>query len=68
MKKLKNVKKTKNLILNIKLSEIPMPQKKTKGAKYTPLSKRADKPNGIYWLIKIIQISRFKNMQNYWYN
>ena len=25
---------------------------KTKGARYTPLSKRADKPNGIYWLVK----------------
>ena len=38
--------------LNIKESDIPLPQSKTKGAKYTPLSKRADKPNGIYWLVK----------------
>ena len=41
-----------DLFLKIKTSEIPLPQSKTKGAKYTPLSKRADKPNGIYWLVK----------------
>ena len=44
--------KNQNLHLKIKISEIPLPQSKTKGAKYTPLSKRADKPNGIYWLVK----------------
>ena len=44
--------KNQNLLLKIKTSEIPLPQSKTKGAKYTPLSKRADKPNGIYWLVK----------------
>ena len=44
--------KNQNLLLKIKTSEIPLPQPKTKGAKYTPLSKRADKPNGIYWLVK----------------
>ena len=38
--------------LNIKISDIPVPVNKTKGARYTPLSKRADKPNGIYWLVK----------------
>jgi uncharacterized protein len=31
---------------------IPQPKTKTKGAKYTPLSKRADKPNGISWILK----------------
>ena len=41
-----------NLFLKIKTSGIPLPMSKTKGAKYTPLSKRADKPNGIYWLVK----------------
>ena len=49
---IKKCEKNEKLDLQIKLSEIPMPQTKTKGAKYTPLSKRADKPNGIYWLIK----------------
>ena len=44
--------KNDKLDLKNKDSDIPMPQTKTKGAKYTPLSKRADKPNGIYWLIK----------------
>ncbi len=40
--------------LNIKNSEVPVPNKKTKGSRYTPLSKRADKPNGIYWFIRNI--------------
>ena len=44
--------KNPDLDLKIKDSEIPVPENKTKGAKYTPLSKRADKPNGIYWFIK----------------
>ena len=49
---IKKCEKDEKRDLQIKHSEIPMPQTKTKGAKYTPLSKRADKPNGIYWLIK----------------
>ncbi len=44
--------KNESSSLNIKDSDIPMPQTKTKGSRYTPLSKRADKPNGIYWLLK----------------
>ena len=44
--------KNESSSLKIKNSDIPMPQTKTKGSKYTPLSKRADKPNGIYWLLK----------------
>ncbi len=43
-----------NLRLNIKSSDIPIPNTKTKGSRYTPLSKRADKPNGIIWLVKNI--------------
>ena len=35
--------KNQNLFLKIKTSEIPLPQSKTKGAKYTPLSK--NQPN-----------------------
>tara|TARA_E500000331_G_C17155374_1_gene669298 strand:+ start:29 stop:538 length:510 start_codon:yes stop_codon:yes gene_type:complete len=46
--------KDDKLNLNIKDSEIPIPNAKTKGSKYTPLSKRAEKPNGIYWFIKNI--------------
>lgn len=33
-------------------TNVPRPKTKTKGAKYTPLSKRADKPNGISWILK----------------
>ncbi len=51
---IKKCEKNQNSTLKIKDSNIPMPNAKTKGAKYTPLSKRADKPNGIYWLIKNI--------------
>ena len=46
--------KDEKLLLNIKSSEVPVPNKKTKGSRYTPLSKRADKPNGIYWFIRNI--------------
>ena len=46
--------KDEKLLLNIKSSEVPIPNKKTKGSRYTPLSKRADKPNGIYWFIRNI--------------
>ena len=44
--------KNQKLFLKIKTSDISLPQSKTKGAKYTPLPKRADKPNRIYWLVK----------------
>ena len=44
--------KDENSSLVIRTSDIPMPNTKTKGSRYTPLSKRADKPNGIYWLLK----------------
>jgi len=46
--------KNHNLNLNIKSSDVPIPNSKTKGSRYTPLSKRADKPNGIYWFIRNI--------------
>ena len=46
------MKKTKNLTFKLSTLKSQCPRQKQKGAKYTPLSKRADKPNGIYWLIK----------------
>mgnify|MGYP001459428540 FL=1 len=49
---IKKCEKNEKKSLQIKISDIPLPQSKTKGARYTPLSKRADKPNGIYWLVK----------------
>lgn len=44
--------KNPNKEINILKTNIPQPKPKTKGAKYTPLSKRADKPNGIAWVLK----------------
>ena len=49
---IKKCEKNIKLSLKIRSSDIPMPKTKTKGSRYTPLSKRADKPNGIYWLLK----------------
>ena len=49
---IKKCEKNVTLSLKIRNSDIPMPKTKTKGSRYTPLSKRADKPNGIYWLLK----------------
>ena len=49
---IKKCESDQNKSLKIKESEIPIPKIKTKGARYTPLSKRADKPNGIYWFVK----------------
>jgi hypothetical protein len=33
-------------------TEIPEPLPRAKGARYTPISKRQDKPDGIAWLVK----------------
>ncbi len=33
-------------------STIPLPQAKAKGARYTPVSKRQDRPDAIAWLVK----------------
>ena len=52
IEEIKKCEKTTKLSLSISQSEIPMPETRTKGSRYTPLSKRADKPNGIYWLLK----------------
>ena len=49
---IKNCEQNSERKLCIKDSDIPLPDLKTKGSRYTPLSKRADKPNGIYWLLK----------------
>ena len=52
IEEIKKCEKNTKLSLSIIQSEIPMPETRTKGSRYTPLSKRADKPNGIYWLLK----------------
>jgi hypothetical protein len=33
-------------------SNLPQPTKRTKGPRYTPVAKRQDKPDGIYWLVR----------------
>lgn len=38
--------------LRIVKTEIPQPLPRAKGARYTPISKRQDKPDGIAWLLK----------------
>ncbi|MTI09269.1 DUF1013 domain-containing protein [Curvivirga aplysinae] len=39
-------------VLKLAKSDIPMPVVRNKGPRYTPVSKRADKPDGISWLVK----------------
>src|SRR6201985_2135343 len=34
------------------MSKVPEPIRRTKGPRYTPVSKRQDKPDGIAWLIR----------------
>tara|TARA_B100000989_G_C19407660_1_gene412838 strand:- start:287 stop:802 length:516 start_codon:yes stop_codon:yes gene_type:complete len=49
---IKLCEKDPNKNLQMVKTSIPEPKLKTKGARYTPLSKRADKPNGIAWVLK----------------
>ena len=38
--------------LQLSVPTIPMPSSKSKGARYTPVSKRQDRPDAIAWLLK----------------
>ena len=38
--------------LNMAASDIPRPKARTSGPKYTPVTKRQDRPNAIMWLIR----------------
>lgn len=38
--------------LRLSESSIPLPNKRTKGARYTPVAKRNDRPDGIAWLLR----------------
>ncbi len=38
--------------LKLNISDIPLPQQRAKGARYTPVSKRHDRPDAIAWLLK----------------
>ncbi|WP_208433547.1 DUF1013 domain-containing protein [Bartonella taylorii] len=58
------VEADQNARLRISESRVRIPEKKRKGARYIPLSRRQDRPNGILWLVinhpelKDAQISR----------
>ncbi|MEK9672853.1 MAG: cell cycle transcriptional regulator TrcR [Rhodospirillaceae bacterium] len=41
-----------NAVLKMSKPCLPMPKVKTKGARYTPVAKRQDRPDAIAWLIK----------------
>jgi hypothetical protein len=41
-----------NARLQLATSNIPMPAPRTKGARYTPVAKRQDKPDAIAWLLR----------------
>ncbi|WP_332065750.1 DUF1013 domain-containing protein [Bartonella sp. CB189] len=45
------VEADKNARLKISESRVHIPEKKYKGARYIPLSRRQDRPNGILWLV-----------------
>jgi hypothetical protein len=38
--------------LKMAKQDLPKPQKRTKGPRYTPVAKRQDKPDGIAWLLR----------------
>jgi hypothetical protein len=38
--------------LNMAASDVPRPQARTSGPKYTPVTKRQDRPNAIMWLLR----------------
>src|ERR1700744_1496015 len=39
-------------MLKMQKSDIPLPKARAKGARYTPVSKRQDRPDAISWLLK----------------
>ncbi|AGF76408.1 DUF1013 domain-containing protein [Bartonella vinsonii] len=45
------VEADKNARLKISESRVHIPEKRRKGARYIPLSRRQDRPNGILWLV-----------------
>ena len=39
-------------ILELAESNLPVPNRRTKGPRYVPVARRGDKPDGIMWLVK----------------
>ncbi|MBB6249874.1 DUF1013 domain-containing protein [Nitrospirillum iridis] len=44
--------KNQDLKLQIRIHDLPQPIARSKGPRYTPVTKRGDKPDGIAWLLK----------------
>ena len=44
--------KDHSAVLRLSVSDIPRPKARSKGARYTPVSKRQDRPDAIAWLLK----------------
>ncbi len=49
---LKRCEGDENAVLQMTKVNIPQPKARQKGARYTPVSKRGDRPNAIAWLVK----------------
>ena len=49
---IKKCEKNSKLKLKINKSKLPKPKKIAKGAKYTPIAKRQERPSAIKWLLK----------------
>ena len=49
---IKKCEKNPKLKLTIEKTNLPKPRKISKGAKYTPLAKRHERPSSIIWLLK----------------
>jgi hypothetical protein len=41
-----------NAKLVLAMSDLPLPNRRTKGPRYVPVARRGDKPDGIMWLVK----------------
>lgn len=42
----------KSARLSLVKTDVPQPRRRTRGARYTPVSKRGDRPNAIAWMLK----------------
>ena len=49
---LEKAEKDPKVRLKINKTDIPLPKARSKGARYTPVSKRQDRPDAIAWLLK----------------
>jgi uncharacterized protein len=52
LEEIRRCEKDEKARLQLAHSNLPKPKPRTKGPRYTPLTKRGDKPNAIAWLVK----------------